>query len=290
MKGWQRLWPYLLLFPFFVVFALFIFGPVLIGGYQSLFRDRVVGGRIFVGLANYLKVMGDESFWEGVRRIALFGIIFIPITVGLALLFALALDAGVVRWPSIFRLTFFLPFAVPGVVATLMWGFLYGPSLGPLTAMAEAAGIGHLEFLTESTMLFSIGNITVWLYVGYNMIVLYAALKAIPGELYEAAVLDGANSWRISWHIKIPLIMPVISVIMIFSIIGTLQLFTEPAVLRPLAPSVIGNDYVPNFYAFSLASTGQQFNYVAALSFVLATVVLMVSVAYLLVSRRARTL
>lgn len=281
-----QLWPYLLLLPFFVVFLLFFVGPVLLAAYQSVFRDRMIGGRVFVGAQNYAQVLADDKFWDGVWRIGQFGVIFTPLTIVLALLFALVLDRGAVRWAGLFRLVFFLPYAIPGVVATMMWGFLYGPSFGPLNQMLHAVGLAGIDFLSARNMLYSLGNIDVWLYVGYDMIVFFAALQAIPRDLYEAAQLDGATALQVALRIKIPLIAPVISVVMIFSIIGTLQLFTEPAVMAPLAPEVIGNDYVPNYYAFSLASTGQQFNYVAAISFVLAGIVLAVSAVYFLVMRR----
>ena len=136
---------------------------------------------------------------------------------------------------------------------------------------------------------FAIGNIALWLFIGYDMIVFYAALRAVPVELTEAAVLDGASRWQIARRIKVPLIMPVISVIVIFSIIGTLQLFTEPQVLRPSAPDVIDRAYVPNMYLYSLASTGQQFNYVLAIAFVMAGVILCLAIAYTAVTRLRRS-
>ena len=146
----------------------------------------------------------------------------------------------------------------------------------------------RIAFLGQDTALFAIGNIAIWLYVGYDMIVFYAALRAVPRELTEAAVLDGASRWQIGRHIKIPLIMPVVSVIVIFSIIGTLQLFTEPTVLRPSAPDIIDRSYVPNMYLYSLASTGQQFNYVSAIAFVLAGVILLFALSYTAITRVRR--
>lgn len=288
-RGRSGVWPYALLSPFLVVFVLFFVAPVVLSAYQSLFRDRVVGGRIFVGLENYGRVLVDPSFWGGVGRITLFTAIFLPLTLGLALFFAVALDSGVVRWAPFFRLTFFVPYAIPGVVAALMWGFLYGPSFGPLNEVARSFGFDGIDYLSKGAMLYSIGNIDLWLYVGYVMVIFFAALRAVPTELYEAAALDGATRRQIALRIQIPLIMPVISVMVLFSIIGTLQLFTEPTILRPLAPAVIGNDYVPNYYAYSLASTGQQFNYVSALAIVLAAIVLLASSAYLAISRLARS-
>jgi multiple sugar transport system permease protein len=208
--------------------------------------------------------------------------------IGLALLFALLLDGRAVYAPGLFRLGFFIPFAVPSVVAALMWGYLYGPSFGPFAQLADDVGLPPPGFLTASGMLPSLGNIVTWEWAGYNMIVLYAALKAVPGELREAASVDGASDWRIARDIRIPLIAPAIVLTIVFSIIGTLQLFNEPQVMNAIAPDVIGTHYTPNLYAYNTAFTAQQFNYAAALSFVLGAVVFVGSYAFMFATSRRR--
>ena len=111
----------------------------------------------------------------------------------LSLFFALALDSGMMRLAKFIRLAIFIPYAVPGVVATLMWGYLYGPDFGPFAQIANALGFGPPPFFTSTGMLFSIMNIVNWEFIGYNMIIIYAALRSIPAELYEAARVDGAR-------------------------------------------------------------------------------------------------
>ncbi len=289
-RSWgSRAWPYILLGPFILVFTLFFIAPVVLGAYESLFREGMISGRVFVGLENYSQVFADHRFWEGLIRVLVFGAIFTPLTIGVALLLALALDSGAVRGGSTFRLFYFLPYVIPGVVAAVMWGFLYGRTFGPLNEISRWLGIGSIDFLGHGTALFAIGNIALWLFIGYDMIVFYAALRAVPVELTEAAVLDGASRWQIARRIKIPLIMPVVSVIVIFSIIGTLQLFTEPQVLRPSAPDVIDRAYVPNMYLYSLASTRQQFNYLLANAYLMAGVILCLAIANTAVTRLRRS-
>ena len=135
-------------------------------------------------------------------------------------------------------------------------------------------------------MLWSIGNIVSWEFIGYNMIILYAALRSIPEDLYEAAAVDGAGAVRTAWSIKIPAIRPAILLTVIFSVIGAFQLFTEPQLLRPLAPSVIDTSYTPNLYAYSLTFTSQEPNYAAAVSFLLGLVIVIVSSAVLFITSR----
>jgi multiple sugar transport system permease protein len=287
---WRRrvVLPYLFLAPFLLLFLLFFILPL---GYAlgiSLFADRLVGGTVFVGSQNYFQALQDSSFWEGVRRMLLFMVVQVPVMLCLALIFALLLDSGVMKLRTLFRLGFFLPYAIPSVVSALLWGYLYGPSFGPFAQIASSLHLPAPGFLTDSGMLASIGNIVTWQWTGYNMIILYAALQAIPQELYEAALVDGATGWKVARYIKIPLIAPALVLTCVFSIIGSLQLFNEPSIMKTLAPDVIGDHYTPNLYAYTLAFTDQQYNYSAAISFTLGAIVFVCSYIFMLSTNRGR--
>jgi multiple sugar transport system permease protein len=280
--------PYLFLTPFLIVFLVFFVLPLVYALYISLFADRLVGGTIFVGLQNFALTFHDPNFWSGVGRMVLFGVVQVPIMLGLALIFALLLDSGLARFKTLFRLGYFLPYAIPSVVGALMWGYLYSPTFGPF---AQAANTLHLPapgFLDDGGMLWSIANIVTWEFVGYNMIIMFAALQAVPQDLYDAARVDGANGWQIARHIKIPLITPALILTGIFSIIGTLQLFNEPSIMASIAPSVIQDHYTPNLYAYTLAFTNQQYNYSAAVSFTLGAVVFIGSYLFMFLTNRGR--
>jgi multiple sugar transport system permease protein len=280
--------PYLFLAPFLLLFIAFIVAPLAYALWMSVFRDTLVGGRQFAGAANYLKVLGDAKFWDGIRNLAVFGIVQVPVMLGLALLFALILDRGQVYGRNLFRLGFFIPYAVPSVIAALIWGYLYGPAFGPFTQLARALGTPPPDFLSRDAMLFSIANIVTWEFVGYNMVIYYAALKALPPDLREAAVIDGASPWQFAWTIQLPLLWPAILLTIIFSINGTLQLFNEPFLMRALAPNVIHSSYTPNLYAYALATANQQYNYAAAVSFVLGVVIAVASYLFTIATNRAR--
>jgi len=269
-----------------VVFLVFLVLPLAYALGISVFETRLVGGNVFVGLDNYARAFGDASFWEGVRRMVVFGIFQVPIMLGLALVFALVLDSGTVWLRNLFRLGFYLPYAVPSVVAALIWGYLYGPSFGPFTQLAELLNFPAPKFLSSGWMLASIANILTWEFTGYNMIIMYAALQSLPAELDDAAAVDGAKGWQIALYIKVPMISSAIFLTVIFSIIGTLQLFNEPKIMYALAPQVIGNDYTPNLYAYTLAFTNQEYNYSAAISFLLGAVVVVASYVFMLVTNR----
>jgi multiple sugar transport system permease protein len=167
-----------------------------------------------------------------------------------------------------------------------MWGYLYGQSFGPAAQIARALDLPPPLFLTPSGIIPAIANIATWQYTGYNMLIMYAALKAIPHELYEAARVDGASGWQIALKIRIPLIAPAIILTFIFSIIGTLQLFNEPRVLRTIVPTALKQNFTPNLYVYTLAFENRQFDYSAAIAFSLAVVTAVLSSLVLLFTYR----
>ena len=264
--------------------------PLVYSGYISLFRTQLVGGTTFVGFANYIQAVADPQFLGAVARMLLFLFIQVPIMLGFALFFALALDSGRVRASRFVRLAIFVPYAIPGVVATLMWGYLYGPNFGPIAQVLHTLGIAAPNLLAGNTIIGSIMNIITWEFVGYNMIILYAAMRSVPTELYDAAEVDGAGQIRIAWSIKIPAIRQAILLTVIFSIIGSFQLFNEPQLLFNLAPNAVGTSFSPNLYAYNLAFTNQDANYAAAIAFLLGIVIMVVSYSVqLTVQRRERS-
>ena len=283
----QYLAAYLFLLPFFVVFITMLVIPLIYSGYLSLFESKLIGGEVFAGLDNYARALTDPQFLGGLGRVGLFFIVQVPIMLGLALFFALALDTMRARGSKGIRLLIFMPYAVPAVVATLMWGYLYGPDFGPIAQIARAVGLGTPDFLSPGNILFSMMNIVTWEFIGYNMIIMYAALRAIPGELYEAAEIDGAGQFRLALSIKIPAIRPAIMLTVIFSIIGSFQLFAEPSLLNTLAPTAITNSFTPNYYAYNLAFINQELNYAAAVAFLLGLVIAVISYFVQLGSERS---
>jgi multiple sugar transport system permease protein len=282
----QTLVAYGFVLPFFAVFAAMFIAPLAYSGYLSFYVDRLIGGVSFVGFENYQRAFQDSRFHEGLGRTALILVIQVPIMLGLALFFALALDSGRARGSKTLRLLIFLPYAVPGVVAVLMWGYIYGQEFGLANQVIRKAGLPPTNFLSDSLILFSIMNIVTWAFVGYNMIVMYSALKSIPAELYEAAEIDGASQWQLAWHVKIPMIRPAILLTTIFSVIGSFQIFNEPKLLVEIAPTGITQSFTPNYYAFNLAFVNQDINYAAVIAFLLGFVIMIVSYVVQLSTQR----
>ncbi|MEU8763254.1 sugar ABC transporter permease [Streptomyces sp. NPDC048659] len=265
--------------PFVAVFGLVFLAPIGYAGYLSLFRDRLIGGTSFVGLDNYAEALTDPRFWDSLMRVGLFLLIQVPIMLGLALLAALAIDSGRLYGKTFFRVSIFLPYAVPAVVASLIWGFMYGDQFGLVGSLNEALGVSLPDPLSPALVLASIGNIVTWEFVGYNMLIFYSALKVVPRSLYEAAAIDGAGEWRIVASVKLPAIRSALVIATIFSIIGSFQLFNEPSILQKLAPNAITNDLTPNLYTYSLSFSGQQHNYAATVAIVMGVITAIIAYA-----------
>lgn len=273
-----------LIAPFLVLFALFYALPVGYAVWESLLvvqRDGTFGvaTEVFGGLQQYALVFQDGPFWGSVGRVLLFGVVQVPVMLGLALLFALLLDSPLVRGKRFFRLAYFVPYAVPGVIAAIMWGFLFSPNLSPFSAVTKA-----VPFLGADLVLWSIANVVTWVFVGYNMLIIYSALLAVPQEIYEAARLDGAGQVRMAWSIKIPMVRPAILMTAVFSIIGTLQLLAEPQVFASFS-SAVTSTYTPNMTIYATSSL-PNYNLAAAFSVVLALATFILSFTFLKVTQR----
>ncbi len=264
--------------PFLLLYLLFYVVPIGYAIYQSFLTVKRQGTfgvatTVFGGFVQYIAVFQASDFWASVLRVLEFGVVQVPIMLGLALLFALLLDSPLVKGKKFFRLAFFAPYAVPGVIAAIMWGFLYSPSLSPFSAVTS-----NVPFLGANLVLWSIANIVTWVYVGYNMLIIYSALLAIPTEIYEAAKIDGASNWAVAWQIKIPLVTPALI------LTGTLQLLAEPQTLRSFS-TAINSTFTPNLAVYSTASV-PNYSLAAAFSVVLALATFVLSFVFLKVTQR----
>lgn len=274
------------MWPFAVVFVFVFIIPIIYAIYISFFQEKMIGGTVFAGLANYVRLFHDGNFWYSVGRVALFTVVQVPIMLFLAALVALALDSMRLHGMRFFRISTFLPYAVPAVVSTLMWGFMYSAKYGLIGSINGAMGL-HLDAFSPDWILVSIGNINTWEFTGYNMLIFYAALSTIPHDLYEAAAIDGASEWQIVRKIKMPELRGSLAITVIFSIIGSFQLFNEPQILKTMVPgNVITTYYTPNMYAYNLSFMGGESNYAAALAIVMAVITMVLAYAVQLSSMK----
>lgn len=273
----------LFLAPFLTVFVAFYLAPVVYAIYLSLFIKKRIGlgpaKEVLGGLTNYARAVQDADFLNGLKNMLLFGIVQIPVMLGLAILIALLLDHSRGLFARVCRTVYFMPYGIPTAIGALIWGYMYAPNLSPFNQILRALHQATIDFLSPDLVLFSIGNIVTWTWTGYNMITLFAALQNIPKELFEAARVDGATPWKVVRYIKIPLVVPTIRLLFIFSVIGTSQLFTEALVLRPLG--YVADNITPNLYLYLTAARDANYSYAGALAILLAVLIFALSGAFL---------
>ncbi|MCI2238933.1 sugar ABC transporter permease [Paenibacillus sp. TRM 82003] len=288
----RSLAPYLFMSPGLVLFVAFLLVPMCYALWLSLRGFRVSGPgpfgvreETFVGLDNYVAAVTSRDFLEGFGRLAVYGLIAVPLTLGLALLFALLLDATTTRAKRFSRTAIFVPYAVPGVIASLLWGFLYLPTTSPFSDVTQALGLGTIPFLSGTSLYGSVANIAIWGGVGFNMIIIYTSLRGIPVEIQEAARIDGASELQVALRVKVPLVVPALVLTGLFALIGTLQVYGEPTTLQPMTTS-ISQTWVPLMTIYRDAFTRDDLPLAAAASVLLAVGTLVVSVLLLRTTQR----
>ena len=270
--------------PFLVVFALVLVAPVVYAIYLSLFQEQMIGGNSFVGADNYVRALTDPNFWDALGRVALFLVVQVPIMLFIALFAALALDSARLHFTAFFRISIFLPYAVPAVVAALMWGFIYGNRFGLVGNLEDATGWDLPDLLSQSWVLASIGNIVTWEFVGYNMLLFYAALRVISPDLYEAAELDGANWFQRFRWITISIIRPEVFVVTLTCTIAALKVFGPIYALTRGGPG--DSTIVPSYYSYTEFFQKQQVGYGATIATALTIVIVILAVLFIRAQER----
>jgi multiple sugar transport system permease protein len=280
--------------PFFAGFVLFTVVPVIMALSKSLYTSKSSGlgfgekAVTFSGLENFDRVLHDTKFWGSMWRVALFAVIVIPLIQLASLGLALLLDTVSRRYAGRLRIAMLVPYMCPGIVATLIWIYLYSPAVGPLTPFFKLFGI-DANFYSSGMIWVSVGNLIAWGGIGFNMLIVYGALQAVPRDIFDSARVDGASEWRIAWSIKVPYVRRSLVLVSVLGIIGTLQIFSEPLLFRSMTPETVTKDFTPIMTIYNQAFAVGDFNYAAALSIVLALVVGLVSAVFYKLTNKAPT-
>lgn len=290
-SGRVRHAPYAFLAPAVVLFLLFFALPIGYACYLSLRKVEVKGlglgagarEEVWAGLSNYTAALSDSELIGGALRVLGYGAIVVPVMLGSALLLALMLDTDRVRLTSFTRLAIFLPYAIPGVIAALLWGFLYLPDVSPFYFVLDKLGLPEPNLLDGGPLFIALSNIAIWGGTGFNMIVIYTSLKSIPVEVYEAARLDGASQLQIALRVKIPMVAPSLVLTFFFSIIATLQVFAEPTTLKPLTNS-LSTTWSPLMKVYQDAFGNNDIYAAAAQAVIIAVATLVLSFGFLRVA------
>jgi multiple sugar transport system permease protein len=235
------------------------------------------GRTVFVGFRNFLVVLTDPSFLRSIGVTLAYVVLFIPLLVVGSLLLALLFDSGLARARQFAQTVLYLPHAVPGIIASIIWLYLYTPGISPV--LAGLAGLDiRIDLLGQTLLIPSMVNIALWGGLGYNMVIFYAALRAVPRDVLEAAAVDGAGAVRTALRVKVPLVRASVVTVSMFTLVGSLQLFTEPMLLEQATP-LIGSRFTPNMYIYDAAFNRSNYGLASAASVLLLVLCCLLSYA-----------
>lgn len=290
MRGWwnrnQRLLiPYIFIAPNVVVFAVFMFVPILLAFYISLNEWTLIGTPTFVGLGNYLDMLEDSEFLRAFYNTGVYTLGTVPTSIALGLVVALGLN---LKLPgrTLLRSIFFVPVIISLVAVALIASWIFNDNYGIINAALSAVGIGDVPWLSSARWaMISLIIATLWIRLGFNMVIYLAALQSIPTELYDAARVDGASGWRRFRHITWPLLGPTTFLLVIINIIYSLHVFDLIYVMTGGGPGFSTTVLVQ--YIYQMAFTEGQMGYASAIGVVLYLLLLIFTVFQWRVTRQS---
>ncbi|WID95127.1 sugar ABC transporter permease [Bosea vestrisii] len=286
---WPRLrrglTPYLFLAPFFLTFIAFWLGPIIASLIYSFTDWRGFASPRFIGFANYTKLFADPRFWVALKNTLFYGVVYVTILNLSALALALCLDSLWLRFKNAVKVGFFLPVTISLVVAAVIFEMIFAKGVGLLNIVQKGLGLGEIDWLGDPRFsIWAIIILRVWRALGYYAVIYFAGLQGIPGDVKEAARLDGCSPWQVTRHVTLPLLKPVILFGVIMSTIWALELFDEPWVLTKGGPADSTLTIV--IYLYQAGFQYVELGYAAAVSYVLTLMIVAIAIVQKLLSGR----
>ena len=283
--------PYLYIAPFFLLFAIFGLFPIGYTFWVSLHDWELIGGREFIGLHNYSKLLHDDDFFNSViNTFGMFVIATVP-----QLLAALGLASLLNQWlraRTFFRMGVLVPMVTSVAAVAIVFSQLYGRDYGMVNWLLSFVGVDKIEWQADKwSSWVAISTMVDWRWTGYNTLIYLAAMQAIPRDLYEAAAIDGASRGKQFLRITVPLLRPTIIFTSIIATIGGLQLFTEPLLFGSgqMGGGSLGQFQTMTMYMFENAFRNYKYGYGAAIAWVLFVIIILASLVNFLFIRRLRS-
>jgi lactose/L-arabinose transport system permease protein len=273
---YQNRWPYLFILPWYLLYGAFMLYPVLYSFWLSFQDWRGARGAVFIGLANYQRLVEDDLFRTALFNTIVIGLLYVPLMLFLALVLATLLNSALLKMRTFFRAAVFAPYITSTVIMALVFGLIYDEQAGILNFLLGLVGIPAINWTgsTEWSKV-SVAGLLLWHWTGYNMVLMLAGLQTIPGDLYEAADVDGANVAQQFFHITVPMMRPVILFTAILSTIGTFKIFNEPYILTGGGP--LNSSMTVLLYLYNQAFQGFKLGYASALAYVVVAIVFVLS-------------
>lgn len=213
--------------PTFLIFSAIVLVPIFVSSYYSLLDWNGIGKGVYVGFHNYAEMFTDSRALHSIRNSLLFAAASIFIQLPISLVLALILASNV-KGEGFYRTVYFIPVLISTVVIAQLWSKIYNADYGLLNSLLESVGLSNLvqDWLGQKkTALIASFIPTLWQYIGYHMLLMYAGARSISADIFEAAKIDGASRVRTAFLITIPLMRPILKVCLVFSVIGAFKVF-----------------------------------------------------------------
>ena len=269
-KAWRfkrNIAPYIFIAPFFILFSIFMLYPILFSFRISLTKWDGMGTMKWVGFDNYIKLLSDPIFIQTIKNGIVMFLMYVPLMILLALIFAVILNNPNLLFKKVFRSIIFVPNVTSVVAIALVFSLAFDTKYGFINAMLGAIGISPISWVGSAFgSRFMISTLVLWRWVGYNMILMLSGLQSISEGLYEAAAIDGAGPIRRFFSITVPLMRPVILFCSILSTIGTFGLFTEPLLLTNGGPFYMTTSTV--LYIYNESFVHLRMGYASSIAYV----------------------
>lgn len=277
---------YLFIAPLVISSVAFIFGPMVVSFWWSFTDYNGISSPHFVGFKNYVSLFSDPFFLAALRNTTLFVALGMLVGPALGLITALMLNRKV-RFQAFFRTAYFLPVMTSAIVVAMVWRLLYDPN-GILNYAFGAFGIKPVNWLTDPhVVMFAIAAASIWQGFGFETVIFLAALQSIPRELYEAATLDGAGSWRKFWNVTMPGLTHVLFFVFCVGIIGSFQVFDIPYALMN-GSHTPNQDMITMVYYLFCKFRDLKLGYASSIAYVLFVILMLVSLFQWFITERKK--
>jgi multiple sugar transport system permease protein len=265
---------YIFIAPFILGFILWFLIPALTSLWLVFQNWNMIAPAKFIGLDNFKRIVSDPLFWQSLKVTTVYTIVSVPLSLALAFLLALLLNAKV-RGIAVFRTLYYLPSIVPAVANAVLWAWILNSEFGLLNAGLHTIGLPKILWLQEPEWaLPALILMSLW-GLGGAMVIFLAGLQGIPNEFYEAAEIDGAGPWAKLWHVTVPLMSPVTFFNLVMGIIGTFQIFTAGYLITNGGPQNATLFYV--LYLYRNGFLYLDMGYAAALAWVLFFIIMVLT-------------
>jgi multiple sugar transport system permease protein len=271
---------YLFVSPYYILFIVFFLVPSAFAVVLSLFRWTAIGTPRWLGIGNFTRLLSNSDFWTASFNTAVYIVFALLIVLPLSLIIASALNAPELRLKNLWRIMFFSPMVTSIVAIAIVFNLMYSRDYGVINYTLQFLGLPRIDWLGDTTAAkFAVIFLMAWRWTGYNSIFFLAGMQSIPQELYEAAMIDGANAVQRFFHITIPQLKPIILYVTVGIFTGTVQIFEEPFILTGGGPANATISVAQFLYQRGIMKL--EFGYASAIGLVIFFIVFLISMLQL---------